>query len=326
MRKKRQREQYPPNPPNDKCHFAKINGVLISIYPIKKQDEITPLFEIGPEKALIWSHSEINHASLVVDVNKSVHELNVWRNLASIIEISMALSSHFEHMITCDYDWIYNFDPSKSVLDSDFLNHGVPDRLSGTIYRVDDLLGVSQILELLYRDEKFYVMCMNLLSAFLNHHYCLICAFQKDGYKMHPNHDIPHWQRANAIPNMEVAIVQSTRAVEAVLGKPGNREKRSSYQRVLDRWNDAIDIKPDDIYVVANQSFIDYFYYLFNIRGDAAHSLGDFPYDVSRRLTIEAQCFAWEVIYSYYHKNKIDKESAIESIKFNKELINNTKR
>lgn len=43
---------------------------------------------------------------------------------------------------------------------------------------------------------------------------------------------------------MEAAIVQSTLAVEAILGKPGARETPANCSGVLERWRSAIDIGP----------------------------------------------------------------------------------
>ena len=138
---------------------------------------------------------------------------------------------------------------------------------------------------------------------------------------MHPNHELPHWRFANSIPKMEVAIVQATRAVEAVLGKPGKRDTPSKYMRAIERWNDSIAINPEENYELANKKYIDYYYDLFGIRGDAAHSLGSFPYEISRKLTIEAQSFSWEIMRSYYLKHALEESEAIEALDFNMEII-----
>src|SRR5581483_6243618 len=271
--KELQREKYPANPPNDRCHNALLTGILFSNEAGLRLHDFIPYFSTDNEKAYIWTHTKNRSSSLIVDVDPSVKSLNVWRNLASILELTLAISFSFEHMVECDYDWIYNFRPEMSIKDSEFLYPENFDRLSGSQHKISFFADHAALIELLYRDERFYVMGTNLLTSFNNHHFCLICAFRKDGHQEHPNHEIPNWQVAQAIPKMEVAIVQATRAVEAVLGKPGKRDDQAKYQRALNRWTESIDLEPTDVFAVANKSNIDYYYEMFGIRGDAAHSL-----------------------------------------------------
>ena len=319
--KKWQKEKYPENPPNDSCRKALLTGILFSNETGLRLHDLIPYFSTGDEKTYIWTHSQNRSSSLVVDVNISVKSQNVWRNLASILELTVAISSSFENMVECDYDWIYNFHPEKALEDSEFLNLEKFDRLSGSQHRISFLADHASLIELLCRDERFYVMGMNLLTSFSNHHFCLICAFRKEGYQEHPNHELPSWLIAQAITKMEVAIVQATRTVEAVLGKPGKRDDPSKYQRVLDRWQGAIALEPTEVFNVANKSNIDYYYEMFGIRGEAAHSLGSFPYELSRQLTIEAQCFAWEILKSYFHRHSLSNADAMKTLNFNMEFI-----
>jgi len=321
LEQERQKEMYPPNPPNESCHIALINGILFSNETGLRHHDFLPYFRVGFETAYVWTHTQNRSSSLVVDVDVSVNSQIVWRNLASILELTIAISSSFENIADCDYDWIYSFNPKKLIKENKFLRLDNVGRLSGSHHRLSFLANHAPLIELLYRDERFYVMCMNLLTSFNNHHFCLICAFEKNGYQMHPNHELPRWQVAQAIPQMEVAIVQATRAIEAVLGKPGKRDVQSKYQRTLDRWQNSIDLEPIGIFDVAQKSNIDYYHEMFGFRGDAAHSLGSFPYELSRRLTIEAQCFAWVVMESYYQKNALNGIAAREALNFNSDLI-----
>lgn len=321
IEKERQKTIYPANPPNEKCHHALINGVLFYKTAGFKIHDFFPYFRVGNETANIWVHSNDFNPALLVDVDILATPQNIWRSLSSILELTIAISSSFEHIDNYDYDWIYNFNPHKSLAENEFLNSENIDRLSGSVHPLSYFAELAPLIELLYRDERFYVMCMNLLASFNNHHFCLICAFEKDGYQKHPSHELPPWQAAQAIPKMEVAIVQATRAVEAVLGKPGNRDVDAKYKRILKRWNDAIDLEPDSSFDLTSKTNIDYYFDLFSIRGEAAHSLGSFPYQLSRQLTIEAQCFAWIILNSYYSKNSLSKVDARNAINFNSNLI-----
>lgn len=316
-----QKKKYPANPPNNSCHNALLTGLLFSNEIGLRLHDFIPYFSTDYEKAYIWTHTRNHSSSLIVDVDSSVKSLNVWRNLASILELTVAISFSFENIVECDYDWIYNFLPETSIKDTEFLYLENFDRFSGSGHRISFFADHASLIELLCRDERFYVMGMNLLTSFINHQFCLICAFKKDGYQEHPNHELPSWQVAQAIPKMEVAIVQATRAVEAVLGKPGKRDDNSKYQRALDRWKEAIDLEPTDNFGVANKSYIDYYYELFGIRGEAAHSLGSFPYELCRLLTIESQCFAWEILKSYFHRHSLSTADARLALNFNMNFI-----
>lgn len=326
VEKERQKKIYPANPPNEKCHHALINGTLVFNADSFKVHDLIPYFRVGHETLYIWVHSTDLHPVLLVDVDVPATPQNIWRSLASILELTQAIRSSFEHIDNYDYDWIYNFNPRKSLKENEFLNPENIDRLSGTVHQLSYFAEFAPLIELLYRDERFYVMCMNLLASFNNHHFCLICAFEKEGYQKHPSHELPPWQAAQAIPKMEVAIVQATRAVEAVLGKPGKRDTDSKLQRTLKRWYDAIDLEPNLSYELTDKSNIDYYFELFSIRGEAAHSLGAFPYQLSRQLTIEAQCFAWIILNSYYSKNALSKAKAINALNFNPDLIRRDER
>ena len=309
IEKEKQKKIYPGNPPNKSCHIALLTGILFSNENGLQLHDLIPYFSTIYEKAYIWTHTRNESSSLVVDVDSSVKSLSVWRNLASILELTLAISFNFEYVDEyvdeCDYDWIYNFNPNTSIKDSEFFNLENFARFSGSQHKISFLADRAALIELLFRDERFYVMSMNLLSSFNNHHFCLICAFNKSGYQEHPNHELPHWKVAQAIPKMEVAILQATRSVEAAFGKPGKRDSQTKYQRALDRWKEVIDIEPNDTFKLANKSYIDYYYELFGIRGEAAHSLGSFPYELSRQLTIESQCFAWEILNSYFHRHSL---------------------
>lgn len=312
----RQALEFPPNPPNEKCHFAIITGILTNKETEKNVTRFLQFFRVGIENVYIWDQTKNNIAVFVVDVNYSLIPATYWKNLASIIEITYAISTSFENVIECNYDWIYNFDSNLPIADNKFLYQENFERLSGVMLNYDFFVRHSPIMELLIRDECFYVMCANLLASFNNHRFCVQCAFTPTEYQTHPNHEIPVWEVAQAIPRMEVAIVQATRSVEAALGKPGKRDKQNNCVRTISRWKSKTDIDPKELYKIANKPFLEYYYDLFDIRDNAAHSLGQFPYETSRKLTIEAQCFAWLIVTEYLHKNKLSIEQAKKILSF----------
>jgi len=308
--------EFPPNPPNERCHYALINGALIDQESHKEKTEFQPFFDIGFEKVFIWSHKNNRFASLIIDTDYSQLPPTYWKTFASIVEIVYALSTAFEWVTECNYDWIYNFNQNLTIKENSFLYIENNERLSGTMLDKKFFDRQSPIIELLIRDECFYVMCSNLLASFYNHRFCVHCAFSPEEEKMHPNHEIPIWEVAQAIPRMEVAIVQATRSVEAALGKPGKKDKTNNCVRTISRWKNKINLDPNKKFDLANKSFLEYYYDLFDIRNNAAHSLGQFPYETSRQLTIEAQCFAWLIVIEYLNKHKKNIDQAKKLLSF----------
>lgn len=293
-------------PLTEKNQFALISGISFSNRFDLQKNNLCPFFNIGKEEAYLWNAKDqpsLNY--LIVKIDKSITKVNIWKTLSSIIEFTLSNHSWFEYGNECDYHWIKNFDPKLTTKQLEFIEDSIEEsegyglyssRFSGTVKEIDFIRNYAPFIELLFRDETFYVMWMNLYSAFKNHYFCLICAYEKEGYRMHPNHEIPIWQRSQAIPAMEIGILQSTRAVESALGKPGKKEVKRKYERVLDRWKNTVDIDPNSKFFLADKSYIDYYYELFDIRGAAAHSLGSFPYELRRKNAIKAQGFAFEIM------------------------------
>jgi len=145
-------------------------------------------------------------------------------------------------------------------------------------------------------DDKFFVACQNIIAAKKNHEFCQICALTPEHLRKHNHFEPEIWEKASLVPKLEAAIVQATRSVEAILGKPGNRETASKLARTKKRWLVNIDLNPDDKYELAGKSYLDYYYDLFSLRGFAAHSFGELSFNMKRIETIEAQSFAWIII------------------------------
>lgn len=71
-----------------------------------------------------------------------------------------------------------------------------------------------------------------------------------------------------------------------------------------------------------NKSYLDFYYELFfELRNPSAHSYGNIHFDLKRKRTVEAQCFAAIILREYLAKHMLDFEVAIERLKFNKSLL-----
>lgn len=312
----RQSNLYPGDPPNASCNHAIVKGVLLSNESGFKTHDFTPLFELPGEAISIWTHTRSTYSCVVSKVADDVRNQPIWRNAGSLIYLAMGLMSHFEHIQEIDYDWVYNFDPNLSVGECKFLEEDSVDRFSGSVKKVRELAELAPLIELLLRDDQFFVATQNLFASFDNHWFCVICALRPMSHQTHPNDEQPIWQFANSIPRMEAAIVQATRSVEALLGKPGRNRDRA-----LNRWTAAIPLDPNNDFGLKSISLINYYNELFGVRNDAAHSLGKLSVGMSRQLTIEAQCFACKIHRSYCEKNCLSTDDAMDALKFNRPLV-----
>lgn len=317
-----QEKMFPPDPPNHFCGHAILGGILFYNTAGLKRGDYKRLFEFGPETAHVWTHTRHAPSALVVEVDEQVREEKVWKTLGSCLRIAMAFRSNLEHTQSADdfaYDWIYHFDPEEALEEHTLLDrHPVSACNTGRTGSIKPLRFLEEIaptLDLLRKDERYFVASQHLIASVESHHFCLVCAFQMKGYKMHPNHEPEIWEAVETISKMEVAIVQATRAVEAILGKPGKKESPKKLARAVERWKGSVDLEPHETFELVGKSYLDYYYDLFGIRDSAAHSLGELPYEMSRRLTIEAQCFAWLILWHYAKRHSPGPPAAAEALR-----------
>lgn len=326
-------ETHEAEPPNESCDFAVVKGLLIenaqytyeynngeyfrvnSDFTKGYNQGITPLFEFPFEQVYLWCFQERELCSLLSQVDSKVKIQKWWKTLASCLRIAVALDSLLSEIPETGYNWIYHFDSCLKPQQQDFFydDHILFGTFNGGVIKPDYLAQLAPILELLISDERFFTAASNLISAHESHEFCLHCATYSESRH---NHDLNLWEISDTIPKMEVAIVQATQTCEGILGKPGKNK-----ERVLLRWQETIDIAPVDIFYYTGESYFDFYHYLFDIRGNAAHSLGRFPYEVSRTMTIQAQTFAWEILRSYYSKHCKSHKQALKDLKFNESLL-----
>ena len=61
------------------------------------------------------------------------------------------------------------------------------------------------------------------------------------------------------------------------------------------------------------------------MRNTSAHSYGNVNYKLEKSRTIQAQCFAVDIVYGYLHEHVLDLEAAKRKLGFNMELLKNVK-
>lgn len=319
--------EYPLDIPNAACRHAVLIGIAIDNQAWKKSTRVgfpakgdrLPFFVFGSEAAFLWTHSEDEYTLLLVETDPSKVQPIIWRTLGNSMSIAASLTSMFESLPDVGYAWIFKFAEALTFSEQDLLDND--DRFAlgtRTINRIEDWFDRAPILELLQRDEKFFVASQMLCEAFRNHSFCLTCALRPVERRQHGHREPDSWNMLAHIPSMEAAIVQATRAVEGLLGKPGKDRIRTT-----NRWIKQIDLAPDASFELVGKTYLDYYYELFGTRNSAAHSFGKISADLTRAKAVAAQTFAHLVIFSHFERNACSIEEALERLSFNSELLEN---
>ncbi len=326
-------KKYPFDVPNQACNKAVITGLFIenSFRPLV--GDCIDFFKLEHEKAFVWTQKENEYSVLLIEVDEKVKIKKCWITLASIIELSRSLCTSFERNISdniFDYKWIYYFDPKIDIENSTFYGMSIggpsPFELtrfgSGIVLKATDIAEMAHVIELLYRDEKAYTATANLNSSFSLNYCCLICETGSMPYHDHLAEEPELWEHVAVIPEMEAAIVQACRAAEAILGEPPNRDKQTKVYAFKEKWQMVLGFDADSLFDKVGKSYFDFYYELFfNLRNPSAHSYGDVHYDLLKKSTVAAQCFAAKIVFEYINTHVLDNSVAREKLLFNDELL-----
>ncbi len=94
----------------------------------------------------------------------------------------------------------------------------------------------------------------------------------------------------------------------------------------MQRWNAAIALDPYALFELAGESYLDYYYALFEERGEAAHGLGAHSLRMTRKAAVRAQTFAHIVLLEYFRKHSLPIAEASLKLGFNKKLLRQAAR
>ena len=177
------------------------------------------------------------------------------------------------------------------------------------------------------RDDKAYTSCMMLSNSFMHHYICLKCELSSYPYHDHLIDEPEIWEHANIIVNMETAIILACRSVEGILGEPPSTKNKNGVIRHKEKWRKLIGIEPDSLFEKAKMTYFDFYYKLFfELRNSSAHSYGDIHYNLERKKTVQAQCFALLILQGYIHKHILSLDEAKEKLHFNNDLLKKVNR
>lgn len=313
-------ETFPPNPPNELCHHAVIDGILVDNSFLPKHHELNFLMVTPFEKIYVWTARKDNNSFILSEVSQEVHQRNVWRTFGNVLKCVEALYSGFESMMEPEYRWIYRFNNTTDwaeveLIDDDYFKGGV-------IRKLEYFISAASTIEMLLNNDTFFYAVQNAMAGIENHSFCLFCAYEKEEQRKHKNHEPHIWEYSLLIPKMEIAIVKSTKAVEGILGQQGGSEKKARA-----RWADNVNIDPDEPFMDTGFTYFTYHGYLINeVRNKVAHNLRTKPFKVSRQMTIDAQLYAFDIIKSFYNKFHKSQEEAIKILQLNECLVSRDQR
>lgn len=322
-------KKYPPNPPHETCHMAYILGIRIENSFEPEVGELNPFFEVGNESVYVWTHEKNQNSAIVVDVNKNVKEVVFWKSLCSVIWLAIQYACSFEGGALSDwkleYRWIYDFsqhNPLEKCIFNNLQRFDDVHITSGRVIKATELALLAPEIELMMRDDRAYTSLMMLSNSFKQHPICLICEVSDYPYHDHLSEEPKIWEHAYIIADMENAIVQACRSVEAILGEPPNTKNQNGVIRHKNKWVKLLGVNPDDVFAKAGNTYLEFYYDLFfSLRNPSAHSYGNVHYDLAREKAVQAQCFAAIIVRKYIEKNMLDLESAKQRLKFNEELL-----
>ncbi|MBT2283624.1 hypothetical protein J7E78_08765 [Paenibacillus polymyxa] len=313
---------YPTDIPNDLCNHAFIQGIKFENSFSPKVYDFVQIMKCDDEELFIWTHSKDTDTALVSMVSSNVKNKNFWKNIGVVIQLAYSYSRDFEHTMDLKYRWCYYFNPNKSLYEHElFRDSDKFGLLNGTILKLTELCDLSPVMELLLRDDKAFTAMSIFYSSMKIHYCCLICELEKYPFRKHASHEPDIWEQANVISVYETAIVQACRCVEALIGKPPNKEKKGRFSEHKQMWVDQFGINPEDLYQKSGTTYIDFYYYLFELRNTAAHSYGTIPFGLERKQAVDAQCFASLLLDGYVMKHVIQEKEAIKKLSINQSII-----
>lgn len=315
--------------PNEEFNYSFIKGISFENCFGPYKHDFIKLLKTANESISLWTHSTDKNSVLISKVNKEVSELDFFKNFGTLYQLASDFLRSFES-VDRDYEneylFIKDFNKMASLEDQIFYKDYNVDRIfinNGVHYKLTDLQCFIPLIELLNRDNRAYLGVSLLRESMISHETCLICELGRSVTIHHESHDFKIWEHASMLPRMESAIVQATRAVEALIGQPPNNDNQLKVIKKKEKWTEVIDINPDSIFEKSKMSYWDFYIKLFSdYRNPSAHSYGNINYNLKRIETINVQCFVFIILESYILKNIMSMSESENKFQLNIDLIN----
>jgi hypothetical protein len=315
--------------PNTEFHKSVFKGLLIDNSFLPDVGDYCNVLNLPFEKINVWTHSENEYSILISEVDIKLHEENYWKNFGILFKYAKALTSDFESIIDIEYNWINKFQPTLKPKELSYLelDHRKHDKFyfdfeirkiyeEGRVLNLSELYDLADIISGLNSDDTFFFAVQHMVSAIESHWFCQVCELSPPHLRKHPSHDFEKHYEIFALPRLEIAIIQSTKAIEGILGQPGKNQKRR-----IKRFEEMLSLNPNDKFLETDMTYLEFHDYLVSdVRNKVAHNLRNEPFKSSRKLAIKAQLFAWTIVRDYYFKNIEGVSNGTEELKYNNEL------
>ena len=315
--------------PNKNINTGVLSGLRIenTFGPLEK--ECLQVLSLPYENVSVWTYKKGTYSKLISEINPAVNQLYYWKNFGILFKYARAFTSAFESFIEMDYNWIKNFDHFKKIEElhypklTKYMNDNfIFDYHLTNIYDRGEVLDLSyffdnkKLFNELYENETFFFSVQHLVSAFsIYRNYHMHLSIPTSLTKRY-NQVYDKSYGAFALPRLEIAIIQATKAVEVLLDKPSkNKEK------IEERWLKLFNIDPNKKFLDTELSYVNYYAYLHNeIKDNITQYIKTEPFDRLYGVAIQAQEFARKLVNSYYEKLISSSNKKDKSITFGKEV------
>ena len=326
-------DRYPSKAPGPNCRHARLVGLLVDNAPgWLPEGACVELMTIGPETLCAWrpptegskEPTRSRHGWLMSAFASNADGTTGWRPALSLLHHALRFSALYEDSFLdwreLDYAWIYSFDPSisaeeQAVSEPYASDHARTALEGGSVIWPWRIAWLTPAIRLLETDERFYTACQYLHASVDTYYTCLTCVLSPR--KKH-SHEEPSWVRLSLeIPAIEAAIVQATKAVEALVGQPSKNVARTQ-----ERWNSAFASDWTVDFGPAGRSFRDvYTDFIYAKRDEAAHSRhGQLDFTQTRRDCAVIQAFAYHLLFQYAEQRLEPHARALQELNFNPTL------
>lgn len=313
---------YPDDIPNDMCNTAVLSGIFYQNFEIDENTRFEQILSTQNEEVYIWK-LDSNYFHFVSKVDSKVKELNIWDTFGFLLSLSFAWKSSFEHATDdIEYNWVYRFDSSQSLSELDFFDRDCVFQINnGVIVTKQDMQRMLMLVSLLLTNKKCLNSIISFNSSMQLSYCCLICELTLSGPKMHLSHEPKVWEKLSLKNNFETATLLAYKSVEHILGHPPDSKDKLKIIKFKSRWLSKISIEPDTIYEKTSKTYLEYYFYLLDIRNSSAHADLKNSFELERKMTIEAQCFAANILMSYINANLPSFEDVTKELKINSKLV-----
>lgn len=313
---------YPDNIPNDLCNNAVLSGIFYHNFEVSENVKYEHFLSTKNEDVYIWK-GDNDYFRFVSKVDSKVKELNIWDTFGLLISLSFAWENSFEHTIDeVRYNWVYRFDSSQSISELDYYDNNSDFLINdGVIVTTQNFRRMLRLFALLLKNKTCLNSLINFNSSMQLSYCCLICELSLLEPKMHLSHEPKVWEKLSLKNNFETATLLAYKSVEHILGHPPDSKDKLKIIKFKKRWISKISIEPDTIYEKTSKTYLEYYFYLLDLRNGSAHADLKNSFELERIKTIEAQCFAAIILMSYINENLPSYEIVTTELKINSKLV-----